>query len=129
MFVDTSALYGALDDTDPHHTELSQSLRELQGEPLLTHNYVVVESVALVRRRFGAQATRLLLLELLAPAEIVWIDATIHHTATSAFLASSARRPSLVDFASFEVMRLHGIRTALAVDRDFVDAGFDVLPA
>jgi predicted nucleic acid-binding protein len=36
---------------------------------------------------------------------------------------------SALYFASFEVMRLHGIRTALAVDRDFVDVGFEMLPA
>jgi predicted nucleic acid-binding protein len=41
------------------------------------------------------------------------------------------RRPdkqwSLTDCISFEVMREHGITTALAYDEHFVQAGFDAL--
>jgi predicted nucleic acid-binding protein len=128
VFVDSSALYGVLDDTDPHHARLAQELQELRGRRLLTHNYVVIESAALIRRRFGAEAVRRLLLDVLAPVEVVWVDESIHRAAVSAFLASGANRPSLVDFTSFEVMRLRGIQLALAVDRDFADAGFEVVP-
>ncbi len=129
VFVDSSALYGVLDDVDPNHAKLAEALRELRGHSLLTHNYVVVESATLVRRRLGATLARRLLLDILGPVEVVWVEESIHRAAISAFLASEANRPSLVDFTSFEVMRLRGVTQALAVDRDFADAGFEVLPS
>jgi uncharacterized protein len=61
--------------------------------------------------------------------DVFWVDETTHGAAASAYLCSRASGPSLVDFTSFEVMRKLGIRTAFAVDRDFADAGFDVIPA
>jgi predicted nucleic acid-binding protein len=82
-----------------------------------------------VERRLGRDAACDLLGELVPQIDIVPVDESLHDTAVRAFLASTARRPSLVDFTSFELMRRRGIRTALAVDRDFTDAGFDVIPA
>jgi uncharacterized protein len=129
VFVDTSALYGLIDADDPAHARLAAELDGLESASLLTHNYVVVESAALVGQRLGSGFVHRLLLEALAAIELVWVDETVHRRATSAYLSSTARRPSLVDFTSFEVMRLHGIRTAFAVDRDFAAAGFEVIPS
>ena len=94
----------------------------------MTHNYVVVEATALVRHRLGSEFVKRLVTDILAPVETFWIDESIHNAAASAYLASGTTRPSLVDFTSFEVMRLRGIRIALAVDRNFADAGFELLP-
>ena len=128
VFVDSSALYGLLDDSDPNSARLAEQLKALKGRTLLTHNYVVVESAALVRRRFGVEAVRRLLNDVLPPIEIVWVEESIHRAAVSAFLAAGASRPSLVDYTSFEVMRNRRVQVALAVDRDFEHAGFDVIP-
>lgn len=128
VFVDTSALYGLMDADDPAHPRLTAALEGLEGASLLTHNYVVVECIALVGRRLGARFVRRLVLDALSAVEVHWIDESTHRSAVSAVLGSRSGRRSLVDFTSFEVMRLQGIRTALAVDRDFVDAGFDVIP-
>jgi predicted nucleic acid-binding protein len=35
---------------------------------------------------------------------------------------------SLVDCASFEVMRLHGIRKAFAFDKHFREQGYELIP-
>jgi predicted nucleic acid-binding protein len=43
-------------------------------------------------------------------------------------LTSARRRLSLVDCTSFEVMRRLGITSAFAIDRHFVEQGFEVLP-
>lgn len=128
VFVDTSALYIALDADDEMHQQVVGTLRGLLEEPLVTHSYVVAESTALVERRLGRRHARRLLTHLLAPVEVVWIDERIHRAATSAYLATTRRGPSLVDCTSFEVMRTLGLGTAFAVDRDFADAGFDVIP-
>jgi predicted nucleic acid-binding protein len=128
VFVDTSAVYVLLDRADPRHAEVSAGLSELTGRPLLTHSYVVLECTALVERRLGRDLARTLLLDLLAPVQVVYVDESTHHAATSAYLASRATGPSLVDFTSFEVMRSEGISQALALDKHFLDAGFEVLP-
>lgn len=128
VFVDTSAVYALLDRTDPRHAEVSAGLSELVGRPLLTHTYVVLECAALVERRLGREVARRLLLDILSPVQVVCVDEPTHHAATSAYLASSATGPSLVDFTSFEVMRSEDISQALALDKHFSDAGFELLP-
>jgi predicted nucleic acid-binding protein len=128
IFVDTSALYARLDRDDRYHREAVATLARLAGgEALLTHNYVVVESVALVRGRLGVEAARTLLNDLLAPVEVVWVDRSAHEAAVAAFLAAQGR-VSLVDCASFEVMRRAGIDTAFAFDADFARHGFRTVP-
>jgi predicted nucleic acid-binding protein len=127
-FVDTSALYAILDRTDPDHARARAELERLAGEPLFTHNYVVLETAELVERRLGRPVARSFLVDLLAPVEIVYVEETVHAAAASAYVAGDTNAPSLVDFTSFEVMRDAGIRRALAIDRRFSAAGFEVLP-
>lgn len=128
VFVDTSSLFAALDRDEPRHAAVTRAFRNLADSRLVTHNYVLTESAALVERRLGKEHVRHLLTELVAPIEVLWVDEVVYSAATSAYLATDARGPSLVDFTSFELMRRQGIRTALAIDRDFADAGFDVTP-
>lgn len=97
-------------------------------ERLLTHNYVLVETTAVVQHRLGATATRTLLEHLIEPLYVVWVDEFVHRQAVSAFLAGGSTRLSLVDRTSFEVMRRLGIETAFAFDRDFADEGFATVP-
>lgn len=127
IFVDTSSLYARLDRSDRRHGEAVETLARLAGERLVTHNYVVLESVALVRGRLGGEAARTLLTDLLPPVELAWIDREVHEAAASAFLAAHGAL-SLVDCASFEVMRRFGIDTAFAFDRDFARHGFRTIP-
>lgn len=128
VFVDASALYALVDRTDPDHARVSHELEALTGGSLLTHAYVVLEATALVDRRLGRDIARRLLSDVLSPMEVAYVDERTHVAATGAYLAAGPRGPSLVDFTSFEVMRTLGIQTALALDRDFADAGFDVIP-
>jgi predicted nucleic acid-binding protein len=129
VFVDTSAIISLLDRDQPRHADAAATFRELLGSTtLVTHNYVVVESVALAQSRLGPTATRDLLDGIVPALDLVWIDADLHGASVSALLAALRRRVSLVDWVSFEVMRRRSIRTAFAFDRDFVDAGFAVTP-
>lgn len=128
VFVDTSALYALLDADDPRHVASREAFAQLRSTPLLSHSYAVVESVALVERRLGQRAARDLLAEIVAQLHVIYVDESIHGVAVGSYLASGGRGPSLVDFTSFEVMRRHAITTAFALDRDFADAGFDVIP-
>ena len=60
IFVDTSALYSLLDRNDANHTAASELWRHLlaDDEHLVTSNYVLVETAALVQGRLGMAAAR-----------------------------------------------------------------------
>ena len=99
---------------------------EALREGLVTHNYVVVEAVSLVDARLGRRAARDLVDRILAAVEIVYVDAATHQLAAAAF--SGGARASFVDCVSFEMMRRRGITRAFGFDRDFVHAGFELVP-
>ena len=129
VFVDSSALYALADGADPNHPVASGSFGSLRAEDrLLTHEYVLVETIGLVQRRLGLEAVRLLLDDLLAPVEVEWVDRELHAQARAAMLAAGRRGLSFVDWTSFLVMRRRGIATAFAFDEDFRAQGFHVLP-
>lgn len=127
--VDTSALYALLDEKDPNH-QTARAWFHDHGprQALLSHSYVVVESTALIHRRFGNDAVRTLLDDLIPPVTIVYVDERLHRAATSTFLATLKREVSLVDHVSFELMRHHAIDQAFAFDADFAKRGFATVP-
>jgi predicted nucleic acid-binding protein len=96
---------------------------------LVTHSSVVVESVALVQRRLGMAAKRVLLDEFVRSMTVVWVDVELHARATTALLAANRRDVSLVDWTSFEVMRERTIDVAFAFDDAFAKQGFTLLAA
>lgn len=110
------------------HDSAAVTLRGLEGQSLVTHNYVLVEVAAIAHRRLGGAAARDLLEDLIPISTLIWVEEETHQAAVSAFLAAVRRRPSLVDWVSFEVMRRHAIETAFAFDRDFVNQGFRTIP-
>lgn len=128
-FVDTSAMYALLDDDDLNHKAADETFRFVfQGEPLVTHNYVVLESAAVVQRRLGSGAVRDLFDRLLPLIEIVWVDEAVHRTAATSLLAAEKRQISLVDWTSFQVMRTRGIDKVFTFDGDFARQGFQPVP-
>jgi uncharacterized protein len=128
-FVDTSALLAFIDAHDEHHPAAVAGYESLVDEPLATHAYVVVELLALVRRRLGSDAAGRVIDELLPALDVAAVDAELHATALREFRAALPSSVSLVDRTSFAFMRRAGIERALALDADFSAAGFQVVPA
>ncbi len=129
LFVDTSALYALMDRDDLNHASARRFWTDLgPDEPLLTHNYVLVETSALVQRRLGVEALRVLVDELTLPISTVFVDRVVHDAAVSGVLGSHVRQLSLVDMVSFEIMRRAGIRAAFAFDDHFPRFGFERRP-
>ena len=130
VFVDTSALYAALDADDAHHPEAATHWRRLLDGVAagthegLTHGSVLVETSALVQRRLGVPALRALHDRLLPALTTHWVDGELHARAVSALLGAARREVSLVDWTSFELMRVLGVEQALAFDDDFTEQGF-----
>jgi predicted nucleic acid-binding protein len=130
-FVDTSALFALVNDGDPTHDRALAWLEDIASEhdePLLTHAYVVNETIALTHARLGTAAVRMLIDDVLPAFEIRFIGEDLHRDATIAYLAGLNRRVSFVDRTSFELMRSEGIRRAFTFDGDFADEGFEVVP-
>ena len=130
VFVDTSALLAVMDADDSNHQRATAAWRDLVAteEMLVTSSYVVVELFALTQRRLGMDAVRALESDVMPILDVVWVGAEIHRRAMAAVLAADSKKLSLVDCASFEVMRTHGIGKAFALDSDFSAHGFDVVP-
>lgn len=128
IFLDTSAAYAIADTTDPYHEQaaahLAAALR--RRESILTHNYVVIESAALMQRRLGLNAA----LTFLNGVELVrvhWVTRDEHRRAVDLLEQRGRRTVSLVDCMSFIVMKEYGVTTALAFDADFQAEGFQAL--
>lgn len=130
VLVDTSALYAALDADDQHHPSVRAAFGELAtaGDDLVTHNYILLETVALAQRRLGLGAVAMLLDDLLPVMEVLWIDRATHEEACARLLAAGERRVSLVDWISFTTMRRGRIEVALAFDDHFREHGFRTIP-
>jgi predicted nucleic acid-binding protein len=130
VFVDTSAFYSALDQSDIHHSKARDTWLVLaeQGANFVTTSYALLETVALVQSRLGMSAARAFQEEFYPIISITWISEAEHRPAMEAMLQSGRRKLSLVDCVSFQVMRSHGVRTAFCFDGHFREQGFSVKP-
>jgi predicted nucleic acid-binding protein len=130
IFIDTSAFYALLDrDDDNHEAAKGAWMKILNAEnTLVTSDYVLVETFALLQNRLGVVAVRAFQEDLLPIVNIEFVNPETHRSGTAALLASSKRKLSLVDCISFDIMRTLGIKTAFAFDDHFKEAGFRAIP-
>jgi predicted nucleic acid-binding protein len=131
LFLDTSGWFAAMSPREAGHaaalTDYEQALR--LGAPLVTTNLVLGEMQVLLMRLLRPAAGLEFLDRVRADArhEVVWCDAELGTAAVDRWLRPfRAERFSLCDAVSFEVMDRRRIRRALALDRHFVTAGFEV---
>lgn len=129
-YVDTSALLAVLNRRDVQHEAARGAWERLLVDEaeLWTCNYVVVEASAIIQNRAGMDGLRALHQDLLPVLRVAWVDETTHDLATAMVLAANRRALSLVDAASFHVMRRLGLEAAFAFDPHFGEQGFVTLP-
>jgi predicted nucleic acid-binding protein len=130
IFVDTSAFLAILDADDDFHAEAKRVWGEMlsSGSPLVTSNYILVETFALVQNRLGLQAIKVFQEDIVPLFSIRWVDSAIHSAATDALLTANRKKLSLVDCISFEVMRHTAIKCVFTFDTHFKQQGFDCIP-
>ena len=126
VFVDTSAFYAVLDRNDDNHASAKAIWGRLLNSraALLTNNYVLLETCALLQNRLGIAALRSFQQDIFPLLRVDWISAERHHGAVEAALAAQRRRLSVVDCASFQTMRAHGVDVAFCFDEHFREQGF-----
>jgi uncharacterized protein len=128
VFVDTSALLTLLDRADARHAAARDSLLGLADDDLVTHGYVVAESLAVARRRFGVDGAIALIDDLLPAIDVLAIDPSLHQAALSRYRSSLPSGTSFVDQVSLEMISREGIDTAFVLDDDFGAAGIRLIP-
>lgn len=128
VFVDTSALLALLDRADPRHESARSAFLELADDDLVTHGYVVAESLAVTRRRFGVDGVISLLDDVLPVVEVLPVEPGLHAEAQARYRASLPSGTSFVDQVSLGVIEREAIDTAFALNSDFVAAGIAVVP-
>jgi len=127
IFLDTSAIYALADAADPNHERAKELFGKAleMGAEFLVHNYILVESAALLQSRLGLGPA----IRFLKESEnfrIHWVTAQDHRWAVRLLEERSKRGLSFVDCLSFLVMREHKVRKALAFDPDFAKEGFEL---
>ncbi len=130
IFVDTSAFVAVLDGSDKNHKPAKQfwEMTIKRGDVLVCHNYILVETSALILLRLGMEAVRVFEQDIIPILRIIWVTKEVHSAAVSAQLMAGRRTLSLVDCVSFEVMHRTGVRKAFAFDRHFRDYGYEINP-
>jgi predicted nucleic acid-binding protein len=130
IFIDTSAFYALLDRDDKNYQRGKRLWTEIldAGYALVTSNYVLVETFALLQSRLGFDAARGFQEDLVPILHVEFVTSDLHRLGVAALLSASRRGLSLVDCVSFELMRNSGIKTAFTFDSHFKEQGFSILP-
>jgi predicted nucleic acid-binding protein len=130
VFIDTSAIYAVLNRRDANHAGAKEAWERLLrgGTTLYTTNYVLLETGALLQRRVGLEALRVLRDDVQPIIAVDWISERAHQAGMDAVLTAGRRKLSLVDCVSFHVMRERGVRAVFCFDDHFREQGFDVIP-
>ena len=129
-FLDTSAMLALLDGDEQSHAACAEMWRALltADERVVTTNYVLIETFAVVQRRLGLNALQVLCADFLPLIEVIWLNKETHAAAVGALLTAACRKLSLVDCVRFEVMRQEGVKKAFTLDRHFEEQGFVCAP-
>lgn len=126
VFIDTSAFMAYFNRDDRHHAAAARIMPAVaqRETELVTTNYVLLETTALLQRRLGLAALQDFQDAIAPLLTVIWVDAAVHELGVTAVLTANRRQLSLVDCISFAVCRRHGIQRVLAFDPHFAEQGF-----
>ena len=129
IYVDTSAFYALIDRSDRYHVQASSLWPTLLEDDvaLITSNYVVWETVGLLKKRIGFAAANLWCKDILGVLDVFWVNANTHHRAYQLWLNLGRRGLSLVDCVSFVTMYQHEIEKVFCFKPHFLEHGFSLL--
>jgi hypothetical protein len=132
LFVDTAGWMACADAADPAHARARAARDEAltAGLVLVTTDYVVDETLTLLRMRLGLPAAETWWSQVDGSSRLKWqwIDAARAEKARSLFFRHRDKDYSFTDCTSFVVMRELRLKQALTTDRHFRQMGFQALP-
>lgn len=129
VFVDTSAILALLVPSDVQHPAALTGFEKLRARDssLVTSSYVLVETYALLSRRFGLDAVRSFREDFAPLLDVTWVDGELHDAGLDHQLAAGSRSLSLVDATSMVLLRRLRIDEIYSFDRHFTEAGFQTI--
>ena len=132
LFVDTAGWMAMADRSDTLHAGAVRTRDDWlrQGGVLVTSDYVIDETLTLIRRRLGIQAAEEWWgqVDNSPRLKVEWIHPERAEKARGWFFRWQDKAFSFTDCTSFVLMRELRLRKALTGDRHFVEAGFEILP-
>jgi len=133
LFVDTAGWIACADSADPAHTRCctARDLALEAGQTLITTDFVVDETLTLLRLRLGLKAAETWWQQIDGSRRLRWerIDSARFEKARHLFFQYRDKDFSFTDCTSFVSMRELRLTHALTVDRHFRQMGFEILPA
>ena len=132
VFVDTGAWMACADRADPAHLAC-RAARDATldaGRILITTDFVVDETLTLIRFRLGLAAANAWWQQIDGSARLRWerVGSDRFERARSLFLQYRDKDLSFTDCTSMAVMRELKLKSVLTTDRHFQQVGFDVMP-
>ena len=130
VFIDTSALYAVFDRDDFNHRAAAEAWKRLlrSAATLMTSNYVLLETSALLQHRLGVAALRTFHQDIVPLLRVEWILEAQHRAGVEAVLTAARKKLSLVDCVSFHLMRENGVRSAFCFDHHYREQCFNTTP-
>ncbi len=129
IFVDTSAWYAYFDNSDTDHPAAAEFMNNLPS-PVITSNYVIDETLTLLRTRIGYSLAVTIGKQFFAGrlAQLVRVAEKDEKAAFKLFTRYADKTFSFTDCTSFVVMQNLGIKQAFTFDKHFQQIGFNTLP-
>ena len=133
VFVDTGGWMACADRADPAHTACTaardQMLEARLG--LITTDYVVDETLTLIRVRLGLGAANAWWKQIDGSVRLRWerVESDRFERARHLFFQYRDKDLSFTDCTSVAIMRELKLTTVLTTDRHFHQVGFEVFPA
>ncbi len=129
IFVDTSTILSLLDADDPRQESVRDAFAAHASDDLVTHGYVVAETIAVARRRLGVAGAIALIDDVLPALELLSVDESLHAIALARYREALPSGTSFVDQVSLAVIAEAAIDAALVLDTDFASAGITIIPS
>jgi predicted nucleic acid-binding protein len=133
VFVDTGGWMACADRSDPAHLACMAARDGAleAGRILITTDFVVDETLTLIRFRLGLEAANTWWQQLDGSARLRWerIENDRFERARNLFFHYRDKELSFTDCTSFAIMRELRLTTVITTDAHFRQVGFDVLPA
>src|SRR5262245_7374425 len=133
LFADTAGWMACADEGDPSHgpAVMAKDRWLKGGGVLITTDYIIDETLTLIRARLGLRAARIWWNQIESSSRLAWewVGVERAETAREMFFHYGDKNFSFTDCTSFVVMKELRLRQALTTDHHFEQMGFRVFPA